>query len=142
MIWRLMLLVIGALAFWGASYALASIVWQDEREVTLGYSGTALALCLFPAVATMFWTHQIRKRAPEQELVAALGGTGVRLFFVLSVGMFLTVKVDFYNQRSFLTWLLLFYLYVLALEMLLLVKGRATEAATTNTVGTSEPRIP
>jgi len=54
-----------------------------------------------------------------------LGGTGVRMFFVLLAGWMLYQYVPYYQQQSsFLIWLGVGYLFVLALDMTLLLASR------------------
>lgn len=118
---RLGILLAGSLLFWGLTAGLAYLLWENQREVALGYSLTALALCLIPAAGTMLWIHWSAMNAPDQQLVTALGGTGIRMFFVLGVGWMLSSQVAFFGRQTFWIWLLLFYLFVLALEMILLV---------------------
>ena len=125
MIRRLVVLVICSLAFWALAAGLAYLVWEEQRDVLLPHSGVAFLLCLVPAVATMLWSHWGLDQSPDQQLVSILGGTGVRMFFVLGAGLFLTSQVAFFQDRGFWMWLLVFYLFILTLEMLLLVGGRS-----------------
>jgi hypothetical protein len=52
-----------------------------------------------------------------------LGGTGLRLFFVLGAGLVLTGAVPYFQLQSFWVWVLVFYLFTLALEMLLAIRS-------------------
>jgi len=57
-----------------------------------------------------------------------LGGTGVRVFGVLLAGFALFQGVPYFRQYpGFWTWLLVSYLFTLALEMALLLVGRTSE---------------
>jgi hypothetical protein len=129
-------LVAGALAFWAALVALAYLVWDpvftDSRlsfEAALVYSVVALLLCLVPAALTMLWAGWGRTQAPAQQVAAALGGTGVRLFFVLGAGLLLTNLVPYFHHPALWIWVMLFYLFTLALEVVLLVRGQAAANA-------------
>jgi hypothetical protein len=52
-----------------------------------------------------------------------LGGTGVRMAFVLGTALLLHFTVPSFQKQGFWVWLLIFYLFTLALEMVLIVKG-------------------
>jgi hypothetical protein len=95
-------------------------------DAALVYSGVAVGLCLLPTVFTLLWADWASQQAPEQQLTMVLGGTGVRMGLVLGVGLLLYLLVPYFQQQSFWLWLLVFYLFTLALEMVLIVKSRAT----------------
>lgn len=58
--------------------------------------------------------------------IIILGATGLRMFGVLATGILLLQTVPlFREQEGFLIWLIVCYLYTLALEMTLLLKGRS-----------------
>jgi hypothetical protein len=117
---RVRILLVGSLVFWGLTAGLAYLVWEDQREVVVGYSVAALTLCLVPATATLVWILWNASPSPDQQMVAVLGGTGVRMFFVLGAGLVMTSQVAFFQRRSFWIWLLVYYLFTLTLEMILL----------------------
>jgi hypothetical protein len=121
---RLGLFVAGAAAIWSAAFALAWLIWPDDRDVTLTCSLTALGLCLVPTTLTFLWSSWGLKQAPDQVLTSVLGGTGVRFFFVLGLGLLLSSTVPYLheNRLSYWIWVLVFYLATLALEMTLVVK--------------------
>jgi hypothetical protein len=51
-----------------------------------------------------------------------LGGTGVRMFFVLAGALLLYFLVPYFqNQKTFWMWVLISYLFTLALEMTLIL---------------------
>jgi hypothetical protein len=120
---RLLILVGASLLFWVPAAYLVERLGGGEDTWTL--SGTALALCLVPGLATLAWgSRAFRESAPEQ-LTMVLGSTGLRLFGVLVVAVLLYQGVPPYRgQDAFLVWLLAFYLFTLALEMTLLLAGR------------------
>jgi hypothetical protein len=120
----LIVLVAGSLFFWAIAAGLAYLLWEDHRSVVLGFSATALALCLLPAMGTLLWAQWSLQRSPEQQLTAILGGTGLRMFLVLAAGFGLSRQVAYFQPGGFLIWLLVFYLFILALEMILLVGSR------------------
>jgi hypothetical protein len=125
-----------ALAFWLVAAGLAYLKW-DELEV--GYCSVAATLCLLPSLGTLVWSEWGQRQSPEQQLTAALGGTGVRMFFVLGTGLLLTNTLAYFaeRQQNFWLWLLLFYLVDLALEMIFLAAG-ARYSASRNERGASD----
>jgi hypothetical protein len=82
-------------------------------------------LCLLPAAVTLAWANWAFQRDPHEMLTAVLGATGIRLFGVLLAAWVLYQFVPLYQEQGgFWTWLLISYLFVLALEMTLLLAGR------------------
>jgi hypothetical protein len=120
---RLAWFLAAALVVWVLAAGLAYLR-GDATEVA--YCSSAALLCLLPTVGTLIWAEWCQGQSPEQQLTAVLGGTGVRMFFVLGTGLLLTNTIPFFgeHQQGFWLWLLLFYLLDLALEMTLLVAGR------------------
>jgi len=106
---------------WGA---VAYPAWLLGGEQTLVYSIVALALCLTPAAATLLWSDWSARQAPENQPTMILAGTGVRMGLVLGVGLLLYTQSSYFQERSFWICLLLFYLFTLALEVMLVVNGR------------------
>jgi hypothetical protein len=111
----------GCLAFWVVTAGLGFLLWED-RTLVLGYSATAAGLCLVPSLVTLVWALWGPGRSAEQRRLVVLGGTGIRMFFVLGVGLVLTGSVPYFQQRAFWLWVLAFYLFTLALEMVLVVR--------------------
>ena len=118
------------LYLFGASAAFWLLVALPARhlgggDAAVAYSGTALLLCLVPAVATLLWAGWALDKSPEQQLTMVLGSTGLRLFVVLGAAWALFASVPYYREHGgFWAWLLVFYLFTLALEMALLLAGR------------------
>jgi hypothetical protein len=94
-------------------------------ETGLVYSAVAMGLCLLPSVVTMVAADWSFRQAPDLQLAIILGGTGVRMGFVLGVGLLLYYLVPFFAQPSFWIWLLIYYLLTLALEVVLVVRERS-----------------
>jgi hypothetical protein len=118
---RLLLLLSGSLAFWVLVGIPARLLGGDAA---LAYSGTALLLCLVPAVVTLVWAGQALKGTVDQQLLLVLGGTGVRLFTVLGAAWLLDAWVPYYRlYAGFWLWVLVAYLFTLALEITLLLAG-------------------
>jgi hypothetical protein len=120
---RLLFLVGGCAAFW-------LLVGLPARHLGGGdaamiFIGTALLLCLAPAIVTLLWGERALHQTPDKQLILVLGGTGVRMAFVLLAGLTFYKLVPYYRERdSFLIWLLVCYLFTLALDMTLLLVGR------------------
>ena len=120
---RLLLFLGGSLAFWLLLALPARHLWGDSAAVT---SGVCMLLCLVPTSLTLIWASRVLDRSPDQQMVMVLGGTGIRMFVVLAAAMALTSSVPYFQDNSsFWTWLLVCYLFTLALEMVLLLTGRS-----------------
>jgi hypothetical protein len=99
----------------------AYVIWGETAPV---YGAVALALCLVPTAATLLWAGWALDQSPEQQLGLVLGGTGVRMVFVLGAGLLLNSFVPYFQRQGFWLWILGFYLLTLFLEMVLIVTGR------------------
>jgi hypothetical protein len=120
---RLLLLFAASAAFWLLVALPARHLGGGDAAAV--YSGTALLLCLVPAAMTLLWAGWALKKSPEQQLALVLGGTGMRMFVVLGAGWALFALVPYYHEHNgFWAWLLVCYLFTLALEMALLLAGR------------------
>jgi hypothetical protein len=120
---RLLILIAGSLLFW--ALAAVPVTYLGGDDLAWVHSGTALLLCVVPAAATLAWLSWTQKQDAAQQLTALLGATGVRLFGVLLVALWLYSAVPLYRgQDGFLIWLIVCYLFTLALEMTLLLLGR------------------
>jgi hypothetical protein len=112
-------LIAGTLGLWVLLFFPARYLGGQESAV---YSLVAAVLCLVPASLTLVWATRAADRPADQHL-RLLAGTGVRMLFVLGVGLGLSWAVPSFQQQSFWIWLLIFYLFTLGLEMVLL-RGR------------------
>jgi hypothetical protein len=103
---------------------------QWERpELTLLWSATAALLCLVPTALTLAWTRRASAAPPEQQLLAVMGGTGLRLGFVIAAGLILFLSFPEFAYQRFWVLVIIYYLFTLALEMVLIVRGMAAEQA-------------
>jgi hypothetical protein len=134
----LILFLTGAAAIWAAACGVALFLWEDQREASLIYSATAAGLCVLPSTITLVWALSSSGGSPEMQRLIVLGGTGIRMFFVLGAGLALTSAVPYFQQRSFWVWVLIFYLFTLALEMAVVVR-RLTATAARREQGTPAP---
>ena len=139
MIRRLFLLLVGSATFWLLVALPARMLGGGNAAVL--YSGTALLLCLLPMAATLVWTEYALRQSPEQQLVAVLGGTGVRMAVVLGGAWLLFASVPFYREHAgFWIWVLVCYLFTLALEIVLMLAGRASpRGVQAKTVAADQP---
>ena len=127
---RVLFLVGGSLMFWLLASLPFRILAEDRAagDAAVVYAGSAVLLCLIPTTLTLLWSSCALKQAPEQQLTAVLGGTGIRIFVVLLAGFALFQWVPYFREYpGFWTWLLVSYLITLALEMTILLAGRPTE---------------
>ncbi|MFO0928870.1 MAG: hypothetical protein U0736_17925 [Gemmataceae bacterium] len=124
MLARIVVLFTAGLAF----AALAGIPARRlAGDLALLHCLTAVALCLVPALLTLVWVRAA-SRDPNQAPLVALGASGVRMFVVLLAALALYLQVPpFQQQDGFLVWVLAAYLYLLAVEVVLLVRGRNPE---------------
>jgi hypothetical protein len=94
-------------------------------DAALDFLGTGLLLCLAPGIATLIWGERALRQSADKQLILVLGGTGVRMAFVLLAGSMLYLWTPYYQrQPSFLIWLLVSYLFTLTLDMIVLLLGR------------------
>jgi hypothetical protein len=91
-------------------------------EIALLQSAVALSLSLAPGVATMLLADAAWKRSPDLQVLAALGGSGVRMALALGVGMALFFGYPETFSAAFLGWLLIFYLVLLGVEVMFLLQ--------------------
>ncbi len=95
----------------------------DRPELTILWSATAALLCLVPTVLTLAWTRWAYAAQPEQQVVAILGGTAVRMAFVIAAAMALFLGLKEFEYQRFWVFVVVYYLFTLALEMVLIVRG-------------------
>jgi hypothetical protein len=136
---RLGVFVGGTVAFWAILAVPVGLLWG---EAGLLQCSVAAAFCLLPAAATMAWAlWAFKDQAPEQQVLSVLGGTGVRLLLVLGGGLALAVSLPESFPESFWFWLLAFYLFTLALEIILIVGQSAGAGQEAKTSPAGEPGI-
>ena len=122
MIRRLAVFLGTSLAFWVLVAVPARHLWGDTA---LTYSAVALGLCLVPAAVTLAWASRALQGPADQQLLLVLGGTGIRMFAVLTAALVLYMRVDYFQkEHGFWVWVLVFYLFTLAVEMVLILSGR------------------
>jgi hypothetical protein len=118
----LALLIGGTLALWGVAAYPAYLLWGEPAVV---FSAAAALLCLIPTTATLVWCHKAFQSSPEQQLLAVMGGTVVRLVVVIGAGMALYFSAPYFHRGSFWVWVVVFYLVTLTVEIGLIVARQA-----------------
>jgi hypothetical protein len=83
----------------------------------------ACLLCLVPAALTLLWSLRAAGGSPEGRLLAFVGGMLLRLVVVLGGGVALYLLVPPLKRPVFWAWVVLFYLFTLALETALVTAG-------------------
>jgi hypothetical protein len=139
---RLLLLLLGTLTFWVLVAVPARALGGGNAAVVL--SGTALLLCIVPMAGTLAWTDWALRQGPERQMVAVLGGTGLRMFVVLAGGWLLHSTVPYYQQHpGFWMWLVVCYLFALTLDMILILAGRPVSKVEPDATGktTEAPQV-
>jgi hypothetical protein len=116
---RLAVLIGSSAVLWLVLGFPARLLWGDSA---LAFAAAALLVCLLPTTLTLVWSYKaLHGGAPEQQLLAILGSTGLRMMFVLCAGMTLFYAVPYFHETAFWLWVVVFYLFTLALEIALLV---------------------
>lgn len=124
---RVLLLCGGSAVFWLLASLPFRILADDPARgnAAVVYAGVAVLLCLVPACGTLIWASRSLSRSPDEQMVAVLGGTGLRLFPVALAGFALSLGVPYFQKYpGFLIWLGVTYLVTLTLEMVLLLAAR------------------
>jgi hypothetical protein len=111
-------LIGGTLAAWILVLYPARIL---VGEFTTLYGTVAMALCLVPAAGTLAWSWRAMEWKAEQQIIVILGGTGLRMVWVLVGGLAICGLFPAFQQASFWIFILVFYLVTLGLEMILIV---------------------
>src|SRR5262249_4693226 len=112
----------GTFCLWGLLAIPASFLGGAGALVL---SGVAAVLCLVPTTATLVWAARTPRRHPNDVLLLAVGGMGLRMTFVLGAAVALYLFVPVLHQTTLWVWVLVFYLATLGLEAVLLVRGAA-----------------
>jgi hypothetical protein len=110
--------VTGAALF--AASALGIGYWLAGDDALL-QGAVAFALAFVPAAGTLAWVTYSYRSTPDMKLLASLGGSGFRMAIALGGGWFLTNSQPQTFDMTFWSWLILFYLVLLAFEITILV---------------------
>ncbi len=115
-----LILILGCVTFWGILAYPAFRLWAFRGLVE---SSVAAILCLVPSAIILVWSSLARRR-PQDHLRLVLGGTGIRMGMVLGLGLLLGLIDAAFREPSFWAWVLVFYLFTLALDIVVLLKAR------------------
>jgi hypothetical protein len=125
---RLLLLIGGSAAFWLLAGLPARALGGGDQALI--FSGTAVLLCLPPMAAALVWIGWAQTQSSQDQLVAVVGGTGVRMIFVLAGALIRALAVPYFQgQVAFWIWLLVVYAAALALDVALILAGRPAPRA-------------
>jgi hypothetical protein len=115
----LVLFITGAILFGALSLAAGYALWDVEALVQ---GGAAFALAFVPAAGTLAWVLYTYRTTPQLQLMASLGGSGLRMAIALGGGLLLTSEQPQMFHSPFWGWLAWFYLVLLAFEITVLVR--------------------
>lgn len=115
---KLFLFLGGSLLLWALTALPAWLIWG---EGALMAASVALGLCLVPMALTLIWIQLSFSGAPENQLLAALGSTGIRMAVVIVGAILLYMGVPQLGSTGFLLAVVGYYLATLALEIGILV---------------------
>ena len=117
MIKSILVLTASTVLLWVVLIVPGYLVWG---EPALLHSLTALGICLVPALVTLAWATK-PNLSPETRVLAILGGSGIRLFATLGLGLVLTKFLPESFPEIFWLWVGFFYLFTLLVEVVLLL---------------------
>lgn len=124
MIRRLLILAGATIAFWIVTAVPASR-WGVPGALAM--SAAAAALCFVPTALVIVWASWARQKSGDQNVLMLVGGMGLRMTTVLVGAWLLTDQVagvgDF---RHLAPWLVVFYLFCLAIEIALVLGDQKT----------------
>jgi predicted neutral ceramidase superfamily lipid hydrolase len=121
----------------GAWVVLSWPAWRLAGADGLTGLSIAAALCTVPGL--IVFALAAAMRGPSQGVVIALGGTALRLVFVLVGALAVQAVQPQLRFREFLVWLLAYYVIMLAAETLLVV--RKTGDRSGPGASSAEPRM-
>src|SRR5437764_256771 len=98
--------------------------WMRWGDGVLVQAGGAMALCLPPALAALGAIGWATERSAMHQLAALVLGTGLRMFAVLGGGLAIYFVVPGCRGGAFWAWVLVFYLFTLFLEIVLVLRSQ------------------
>jgi hypothetical protein len=116
---RLGLLALATLGFWLVA-ALPAGLWLGGPPLPVSLA--AAGACLIPSALTLLLMDRLRKRAPEEKVVATLVAPFIRMILSGGGGIWLYWDWPLIREHGFpfITWVVVFYLVTLAVETRLL----------------------
>jgi hypothetical protein len=115
----------GAIVGWAA---LAGIGQQLQGEYGLLCAGVAGLVCIIPTTISLIMTLWSNNKTGSEQLMAVIGGMGLRMVTVLSVSLVVFLNVgefreDQSRELTFWTFVLISYLATLAWETFLAARS-------------------
>jgi hypothetical protein len=118
-------LAVSVALFWLVTAFPARQLWG---ELGLGYTGFAAVVCFVSAAATMAFAEHVRAKSPRTFPLVLLVNSGLRMLSVLAAGLIVNdgvgPSIEGFNRWAAWISLLVFYLYTLVFETVLLLGGR------------------
>ena len=105
----------------GCWLLVATSAWLMDRPWVVLGSGVAALLCLSPGVLVLFLAHRLAIDEAHKTLVLSVGGSFLRLVFVLGAGLALYNSFSELTIWSLVIWIVLFYVVTLIVETWLLL---------------------
>jgi hypothetical protein len=102
---------------------LAYPLYRLETLKVMGHSAVAATLCLLAASIIFVWSHWTLTGRPERRPFILLAGSGIRMATVMGAGIILAFLNPGFQEASFWFSVLVFYLFTLTVEMVLLMAG-------------------
>jgi hypothetical protein len=119
---RLIFFLALTLATWVVVAVPTRLIAGDLQAI---YAGVALLVCAIPGLGTLTWALTAARQSPQQQMVAAFAGTGIRLIAVSALGWLLFDRIALLRQEAgFGVWVLLAYLFTLTLEIGIALRGQ------------------
>ena len=122
----LWLLLGGSVLLWAA---LLYPGWLWWGETALVHSAAAWVLGVLPGAATTAWALR-REQTPELRVLVVLAGSGIRMAAALGGGLVLTELLPETFTKIFWLWVGVFYVALLTLEVLVLVRQQPSSSIT------------
>lgn len=111
-------------ATFGCWLLVACGAWLMDRPWVVLGSGVAALLCLFPGVLVLFLAHRLAIDEAGKTLVLSIGGSFLRLVFVLGGGLALYNSFSEFTIWTLIVWLVPFYVITLLVESRLLLAAQ------------------
>lgn len=128
---QVMWLLAGGMGIWLVLALPAGLLARDpaQGQAILVYAAVALGICLVPTALTLLWTVWGFRQQPQDQWMAVMGGTGLRMVVTLGAGVALYMGVPYFSQYGyFWVCILISYLTTLALETVLVLRLVSAEA--------------
>jgi hypothetical protein len=116
----ILILILACATFWLILAYPAFRLWGFRGLIE---SGVAASLCVLPSLLTIVWAWLASSR-PKDHLWMALGSTGTRMGMVLGLAVLLALLNPVFRGTSFWAWVLVFYLFTLAIDVVLLLRAK------------------